>query len=579
MESLPLEVLIEILVHLHPHQVHLIRTRLSKPLTATLAQSLGPAFPRSNLTSLLHTASPRPPLLLRKIRWDRLDLAYSVSLIQAKGFTRSSARILLGGLEPMDTSYVPAPPIHHHKRRVTGVVRDRLVEALMRCLTGTGERGTVFDPSLDSHFALFWMASIDRPQELNLLISHLCQMSSLHHPTTTMTDPPLSKPRKVHSHLYDPSVLDDLLQCACSYGAIHVVQHLLNVKTINPTRGRNLALRVTVEHGHLNCLNLLLSHPSVDPGDLNNYAVRVAAGRGHLSVLQRLLQDPRVDPTVDQNSPLIMAIVHHHLEAVTLLLESGKVNPMAFRGVAFREALTSDFPSFKTMTRFSQTVPTNLIISIVENGNLHHLTSILEDLPNLPLGFSDSLLLRIAVRQNHIRLVQLLLDRNGIDPAAMRHRAVCDAARLGRVEALQVLLRDPRADKVANEGFPARVARRFGHLKVLEMVGGVVEGGDGEDEFEERDRLLEEEGDCFYDDGEDEFEEMDRALEEAWERRKGCVSSEAFPSLFMGVDEFEETDCTLEEEEMRIIRGDFVCDEVHVKSKGYSSKAHSECSA
>ncbi|KAJ3111485.1 hypothetical protein HDU96_005659 [Phlyctochytrium bullatum] len=348
--NLPLEILLRILSLLHPHEVHRIRHRLSRQTKDSLASPLGVAFARDNLIGFsrhrqrrgkdaaqdgtdrspaahgharrmnsdgrpVRTRSfvPKPEsshMAFSTLRWDLLDLDYSVALVTLWNFTRRTARLLLGGLEPMDASYVPAPPIHHHRQRFIPEVCDRVVLAAVLACCGEAKlepRNTKAslhpttkswkgaDPSADNHFALFWIASVDRPESLSALLS---LKGLLPRRTPPLKSPLFAtySPAPIPGPAHTTSLLDDLLQSACSYGAASSAAFLLSLGA-DPTRGRNLALRTASEHGHVQCLELLLRDPRVDPTDLGNYSLRVAMERRHDGAVRRLLASGKFDET------------------------------------------------------------------------------------------------------------------------------------------------------------------------------------------------------------------------------------------------------------------------------------------
>lgn len=165
---------------------------------------------------------------------------------------------------------------------------------------------------------------------------------------------------------------------ACYYGAIDIVNRILDDNLIDPSTKRNNAIIEASRQGQIevaclrpqrglevgaasrfNLINRLLKDKRVDSSDQNNEAIILASGNGHIDVVDILLSKrkfplPRVKnnsglrrnigkaaaansrnlyklvyPSDQNNRAIILASSNGNIDVVKRLLEENRVNPQA----------------------------------------------------------------------------------------------------------------------------------------------------------------------------------------------------------------------------------------------------------
>jgi hypothetical protein len=111
--------------------------------------------------------------------------------------------------------------------------------------------------------------------------------------------------------------------------------------SVDPSIGRNYAIRAASGFGNLAVVDRLLQDSRVDPSDFYNDAIIIASKNSHLAVVERLLQEPierGIDPTADSNNAIRMASHDGRLAVVDRLLQDSRVDPSDEDNYAIRMA-------------------------------------------------------------------------------------------------------------------------------------------------------------------------------------------------------------------------------------------------
>ena len=92
----------------------------------------------------------------------------------------------------------------------------------------------------------------------------------------------------------------------------------------------------------------------------------------------------------------------------------------------------------------------------------------------LELGYNPSLgddwALRVAIANDNIESVRLLLDDDRVDPSSMDNNAIKTAAERGNVDIVDYLLLDTRTDPGVDNNYPLEIAAQNGHYEVVDLL-------------------------------------------------------------------------------------------------------------
>lgn len=92
----------------------------------------------------------------------------------------------------------------------------------------------------------------------------------------------------------------------------------------------------------------------------------------------------------------------------------------------------------------------------------------------LELGYDPSLgddwALRVAIANDNVESVRLLLADNRVDPSSMDNNAIKTAAERGNVDIVDYLLLNPRTDPGVDNNYPLEIAAQSGHYDVVDLL-------------------------------------------------------------------------------------------------------------
>jgi len=187
------------------------------------------------------------------------------------------------------------------------------------------------------------------------------------------------------------------------------VSSMLAHSSVDPTYSNNRALTEAAERGCVDVVKVLLQDPRINA---NGGVFTAAVRSGHLEVVKVFLKDSRVNPGASTNAALCAAAECGHLEIVKLLLLDERVNPADHHNAALSKAAGA--------------------------GHLDVMRALLEDERVNP---SDSEALAEVAEQGQVEALQLLLD----DPRPQGiSRAIMGALQRKKEETAQLILKSPR---------------------------------------------------------------------------------------------------------------------------------------
>ena len=99
-------------------------------------------------------------------------------------------------------------------------------------------------------------------------------------------------------------IINSLLFIACEKGDVRFVNLILQDKKINPSTGKDWALRIACWYGNDDVVKRLLKCDQVDPTMMDNGCISLAHERGHKSSCKILLEDKRVLNTLSESNRL-----------------------------------------------------------------------------------------------------------------------------------------------------------------------------------------------------------------------------------------------------------------------------------
>ena len=118
------------------------------------------------------------------------------------------------------------------------------------------------------------------------------------------------------------------------------------------------------------------------------------------------------------------------------------------------------------------------VVTAADYGRLNVINVLVRD-PRFDPSEQDCFLFRWAARHGSLELVQTLIQDPRVNPAIKNNDAVLSAIRNGRIEVVRFLLKDPRVELVPDENLLVYVAR-CGFADMVELLLELSK----EDEFE-----------------------------------------------------------------------------------------------
>jgi hypothetical protein len=162
--------------------------------------------------------------------------------------------------------------------------------------------------------------------------------------------------------------------------------------------------------------NLLKNLSSETTTTLTNVFIELCRSSIHFPVIKLLLQDPRVDPSVGMR----LAIVNNNPEVSELLLQNPRTDPNQCVGSG------NSFLEYASEYNY---------VKLVELLLLHDKIN-----PCTQSNYA----IRWASRKGHIEVVKLLLKHNKVDPTDRNNEAILSAMKKNHMEIVKLLI--PRTD-------------------------------------------------------------------------------------------------------------------------------------
>lgn len=162
----------------------------------------------------------------------------------------------------------------------------------------------------------------------------------------------------------------------------------------------------------------------------------------NFEAIKLVIQDPKVDVAFDYEYIFVTAAACGNLEMVNLLLAD--VNPSA-GCIAITEAAA--------------------------HGHAEVVKLLLTQWSN-PAA-DDNIAIRLASRDGHTSVVEVLLGDPRVNPSAIKNSAIKLASMYGRTEIVKLLLADPRV-RLSDDGYELMQASYNNHYETLKFLLGVT---------------------------------------------------------------------------------------------------------
>jgi len=226
---------------------------------------------------------------------------------------------------------------------------------------------------------------------------------------------------------------------------------LLHNPNINPADDHSFAMRYAAEHGFVEIIKLLLVDKRADPAldgkdDIDFICpITLAVTNGHYDIVKLLLGEPRIDPTFENApkehdiQPLLELSLDYRHEDISLLLLSDERIEISETDLFLHQAIRNGY--FKLV---------KCLLSHDDSAELIPDQNDFLDKDKNDLIDSDDELwdftLKIAVESEtgEFKITRLLLEDGRFNPAVNDNYVIKCACKMGKYEAVKILLGDPR---------------------------------------------------------------------------------------------------------------------------------------
>jgi ankyrin repeat protein len=305
----------------------------------------------------------------------------------------------------------------------------------------------------------------------------------------------------------NPSVRDnEAFRLACRGGHVEVVKLLLDDDRIDPIANENEAFQLAAASGSLETVSILLKDPRVDPASNGNRAIELAASFGHCTVVQLLSRHPMVhirdtatfSLAVQEEYPDIVhtllnqfgdylrdeemencqaafanACGNDNVSIVEELLEFG-VDPTFQDNYSFMMACEHD--SYRTARRLLLLEPVRKSLDVnscamraAKYCALEVISLLLED-PRLTFGFTDGILLRIAITCQSLDVMEKLMKHPKIELDKYGQSCFELACKFQSSKILKLLLSNENVNVAANCSRGVRFAIRRCNMATMDTL-------------------------------------------------------------------------------------------------------------
>ncbi|KAI8908595.1 hypothetical protein EDD86DRAFT_208069 [Gorgonomyces haynaldii] len=263
---------------------------------------------------------------------------------------------------------------------------------------------------------------------------------------------------------------------ACDTGHQQIVKLVLKDRRID--LHTSIYFLKAVSRGHVYILELLLSNPRTQPQMDNNAALINACCQGRLEMVQMLLKDQRVDPADRQGESIVRASISGHLQVVDLLLRDGRVGPQSRDNQALLDAC--ELGHMDVVKRLLMDPRVHLF-----NDDNKILAQSMDDVQLFTLLFRDPWL-NFAERADFCtkfcvqnpEIVKLFMVHDSFDPHIVDRHFLVFCAVQGSDQVLQLLLKSPRIQRMAQELNLLVTAAGAGQTETIQVLleSSTVEG-------------------------------------------------------------------------------------------------------
>ncbi|KAJ3319331.1 hypothetical protein HDU76_000583 [Blyttiomyces sp. JEL0837] len=279
---------------------------------------------------------------------------------------------------------------------------------------------------------------------------------------------------------------DSVFQMAVEYGDLDLVKFLLRLPSV-PVDPSSLdqAIIYASSEGHLDIVKYLSSFPVVDPAADDNDAIISAACAGHLDVVEFLvtLSDRGVDPTATGNEAVRNVAVEEHEDVVKFLVTVPGVELHSLEDVIFRRYFRDRVKAVRIWLRYSvvdaSSISERFLLKAIDLEDLG-VVKLLVEFPGIDATFDDFAAVRRAAVQESIDIVRYLMSLRGVDTAAMGRKALLAAVSRGKMNVVEMLLRDMDVNASFDNSLALRMAAKMIYQNDAE-IARLLLGVDGVD--------------------------------------------------------------------------------------------------
>ncbi|KAI9334925.1 ankyrin repeat-containing domain protein [Obelidium mucronatum] len=238
---------------------------------------------------------------------------------------------------------------------------------------------------------------------------------------------------------------------------------------INQALGRN----------HSDLAHFLINLACFDPAARDGEILSTVAGKNQSALVEKVLKDPRIDKVILNIGlySLKCAVWNGHFEVIQCMMEDPRIRRLEKESnEACCSALCEDNPIwaivqyFVGLDGFDPSVRDSAILSATcSSGNMNLFYTFFQDPRVDPAACSDCI--RSAAVNGRVEMLQVLLDDGRADPAHPDNEdSLSYASSQGFFEVVDLLLRDGRMDPSGNENAPVIGAVENGSLELVRLL-------------------------------------------------------------------------------------------------------------
>lgn len=244
---------------------------------------------------------------------------------------------------------------------------------------------------------------------------------------------------------------------------------LLKISQVSPDFYGNYLIRQAACLGRTNLVRCLLRR-EVDPSSENSNALILAIRGGHIDVVDLLLKDGRANPTIEGYKPLMEAIRENQIEIAKRLIQDSRVKDSPFNLEPLEHAANKGFAEIVEALLPHVKLINSHIFTLACRGRNLRVIELLLNHERIDPTYNHHEAFHWACKKNHIEIVELLLKDGRIRPQRRRNRAIFDACQKGNVEVVSLLLKNPEVMRRLQPQALLNMACYHGHDKIVKLL-------------------------------------------------------------------------------------------------------------